>query len=132
MFEKTDTKITRYVDGPWFIDIVRGFSEGIYLGHEDYGVVKFLFGMEPGFTDEQFFRYIGNEIEFHKSAYAAEFFDHEKWDEDEQAAFDKFTEEEYIKHLWSEETQEVFDQFTEEELRKKRMRSDDDDDLPFY
>lgn len=144
MFKKENAKITRYVDGKWFIDItheeVMGYkSIGAYLGHKDYGITKLMFGVLPVVSDEDMLAKAESQIDFYKYQYAEEFFDLDDLYENEEFREKFFTEKkreaEYEEYLQMKQEEDRRQRKREEEKQRQKMSQfykDAVDDLPFY
>ena len=75
--EKTDTKITCFTDGDWFIDIVEDEEiHEAWLQHKDYGIAALMFGMmKKDKSFEEFCETVKMDLENQKDFYRDEYMD---------------------------------------------------------
>ena len=78
----TDTKITRYEDDGFLVDIVETPEEfEAWIGHKSYGVSSLMLGVPkqnptlPDMTFEMFMDMVNANLAQYKEYYAKEFFD---------------------------------------------------------
>lgn len=72
--KKTDTKITRFKDGDWNIDIIDGPIWEAWLNHFEYGVSVLMIGIEKKDADFNRFReLVESNLEEYKQSYMEEY-----------------------------------------------------------